>query len=138
MKANTKPQNNIRRFDVFTECERIKYTKRGFPLYVAKGLAIWTAKLVSGGKLKKNFFSGPNTGYHKANLNSSSNNNKSVFRSLNNVPQTDLMFDKEIIERMGKEFYEQTFQPMVRDNLSQGFEYRQFRDTLRNGLNSLN
>ena len=50
---------------------------------------------------------------------------------LNGVEQTDQLFEKEIVKRMGKDFYENVFSPTIREARQQGKEYLQVRDSIR-------
>jgi hypothetical protein len=45
--------------------------------------------------------------------------------------QTERLFDKEIIERMGKDFYDQVFVPAIRQAYDAGKSDRDIRDTIR-------
>ena len=45
--------------------------------------------------------------------------------------QTDKLFDHEIVERMGAEFYRDVFEPAVRAARAQGQSYEAIRDRLR-------
>jgi len=56
---------------------------------------------------------------------------ESRWRTLGGKPQTDALFEKEIVERMGRAFYETTFMPAVREALQKGQRYEAIRDTLR-------
>jgi hypothetical protein len=41
------------------------------------------------------------------------------------------MFDREIVDRMGPEFYDVVFQPAIREALAAVCKYEQIRDTIR-------
>jgi hypothetical protein len=53
------------------------------------------------------------------------------FRALDGEVQSDETFDREIVDRMGPEFYEAVFQPSIREAVATGRKYEQFRDTIR-------
>lgn len=55
----------------------------------------------------------------------------SRWRRLGGKEQTGELFDKEIIERMGRDFYEQVFAPAIRRAYEAGRSYREIRDTIR-------
>ena len=41
------------------------------------------------------------------------------------------MFEKEIIDRMGHDFYETVFVPAIREAMQEGKSYTSIRDTIR-------
>ena len=53
------------------------------------------------------------------------------FKSAGGVPQTDRIFDEEIVERMGVPFYEQVFHPAMTAAFREGKKYEDIRDTIR-------
>lgn len=55
----------------------------------------------------------------------------SKFVAFSGELQTDETFDREIIERMGPEFYDVVFAPTIREALDAGRKYEQIRDTIR-------
>jgi hypothetical protein len=54
----------------------------------------------------------------------------SKWRRLSGKEQTDALFDKEIIERMGPDLYDQVFAPAIRQAFEGGKTYRAIRDTI--------
>lgn len=58
---------------------------------------------------------------------------KSKWRSLDGKPQTDDLFEKEIVRRMGADFYHKVFVPAIEQALAEGKSYQSIRDTLRKG-----
>ena len=56
---------------------------------------------------------------------------KSKWHKLDDVPQTDKLFDKQIVSRMGAGFYRTVFSPAIRKALENGSSYESIRDTLR-------
>ena len=55
----------------------------------------------------------------------------SKFRPLDGEIQSDETFDREVVDRMGPEFYDVVFQPAIREALAAGRKYEQIRDTIR-------
>jgi hypothetical protein len=135
-KSDMRPLQPIRRFDVFAETKRLEAIAHGEPDDVAKGYGIRIAKIVAsrrfGGSAPKDRQQkkelaerGSSTGSRFA------GEDGAKFRALDDELQTDATFDREIIERMGPEFYEVVFQPTIRDALDSGRKYEQIRDTIR-------
>lgn len=56
---------------------------------------------------------------------------KGKWRRLSGKPQTDKLFDKEIVNRMGREFYHEVFVPAIRRAIENGEDYRDIRDSIR-------
>jgi hypothetical protein len=50
---------------------------------------------------------------------------------LDGQPQTDELFDHEIVERMGKTFYRKVFAPAIRRARQDGQSYESIRDRIR-------
>ncbi len=132
-----RPRQPIRRFDVFAETKRLEALAHGEPDDVAKGYGIRIAKIVAskrfGGSASKKGRhekddrpeGEPSTGSRFG------GESGSKFRALDGVIQSDETFDREIIDRMGPEFYEVVFQPAIREALAAGRKYEQIRDTIR-------
>ena len=53
------------------------------------------------------------------------------WHTLGGEPVTDGDFEREIIERMGRVFYEQVFVPEIAELIEQGKGYTDFRDRVR-------
>jgi hypothetical protein len=124
----TRPKAGIRRFDVFAEYTRLEKLAEGMPADEAKGYAVWLAKVVAArkyGRIKP--------GRHKpvgvAEVFRERPQGK--FRSLGGVEQTDRLFEKDIVARMGREFYQEVFSPAVAEAYRNGKTYRDIRDTIR-------
>src|SRR5260370_39618867 len=104
--TNRKPQAPIRRFDVFADYNRVKNEADGLAEDRAKGNAIWLAKVVAGRRFGKAASSAA-PGHEEAHEKSQEERGgEDGFRSAGGVLQTDRTFDKEIVERMGAEFYQ--------------------------------
>lgn len=123
-----RPKAPIRRFDVFAEYTRLEKLREGMPPDVAKGYAIWLAKVVAArkfGRLKP----------HQMRMAPGTvkvvEKEPKKFRSLGGKEQTDKAFDREIVERMGRDFYQEVFSPEIRRAFELGKSYKQIRDTIR-------
>jgi hypothetical protein len=127
-----KPNRPIRRFDVFAEFQRLKaLDKEKLPADQAKGYGIWVAKIVAArkfSKTRKKEGEKKETGKKKEEREELVDNK---WHALEGVPQTDELFNKEIIERMGSDFYKNVFSPAVEDAFEAGKDYMEIRDTIR-------
>lgn len=128
-----RPLRPIRRFDVFAEAKRLEALDQGEPEDVAKGYGIRIAKVVASTRL-----GGTKQMRQDKTLRSASTSESRFggeegdkFRALDGELQTDETFDREIIERMGPEFYDVVFAPAIHQALAEGHKYEQFRDTIR-------
>src|SRR6476619_3276116 len=120
------PRLPIRRFDVFAEYNRQKAIKDGMPEDEAAGYGLWVAKVVA----SRGFGRGVGTsaahklggagGEGDAETNEEE---KPKWHSLDNKPQTDELFESEVVRRMGPEFYNTVFVPAIRDALEQDKSY---------------
>ena len=126
------PSRPIRRFDVFAEVKRLEALAQGRPADEAKGYGIWIAKVVAGRRFGRKAAAGeerprprPEEGIPPAEAAGGK------FRHAGDELQTDETFDREIVDRMGEQFYERVFAPAIRAALDRGERYEQFRDTIR-------
>jgi hypothetical protein len=130
MKEDRKPNQSIRRFDVFAEYQRLKALKEKNPPDEAKGYGIWLAKVVASRRFRKDRGSEP-----KQDQGKEKDPKKDLvdgkWRTLDDEPQTDALFDREIIRRMGEEFYENVFSPAVEKAFDSGKDYTEIRDSIR-------
>lgn len=121
-----RPLADIRRFDVFAEYTRLEKRAAGFPQDEAKGYGLWLAKCVAAKKFgrleRKAGTPGPGKRAEAA---------ARKFRALGGVEQTGGLFDKEIVGRMGKQFYAGVFSPAIAEAFEQGLTYREIRDAIR-------
>lgn len=123
-----KPRAPIRRFDVFAEYNRLKAMKEGESAAQAKGYGIWLAKVVAAqkfGRLPKP------TGEKAEGKGEEKEKKRTKWRDLSGVPQTDKLFDKEIVNRMGKDFYSKVFAPSIKEAFDDDQSYVQIRDAIR-------
>jgi hypothetical protein len=55
------------------------------------------------------------------------------WHALDGEPQTDALFEHEIVERMGRAFYHRVFAPAIHDAREHGKSYESIRDAIRKG-----
>jgi hypothetical protein len=53
------------------------------------------------------------------------------WKVLSGTPQTDKLFEHEIVDRMGRDFYQEVFAPTIRAERDKGRTYESMRDRLR-------
>lgn len=132
-----RPLQPIRRFDVFAETKRLEALAHGEPEDVAKGYGIRIAKIVAsrrygGAAPKADRETSKKPSRQSAADDRFEGDKGSKFAALSGELQTDETFDREIIERMGPEFYDVVFfAPAIREALAAGRKYEQIRDTIR-------
>jgi len=122
------PKAPIRRFDVFAEYTRLEKLQEGLPEDQAKGYAVWLAKVVAArkyGRMKVD--TTRRVGVHEEHPLAE----RTGFRALGGVVQSDEVFDKDIVTRMGKHFYEKVFAPAIEEAFRKGSSYRDIRDSIR-------
>lgn len=128
------PMKPVRRFDVFAEYQRIKYQQRGLPPDQAKGFALWMAKLVAARKLARadetRMALTERLAQGMDRLRAGAK-----FLELSGQPQTDELFDREIVQRMGEDFYHRVFSPAVAQAVAERKSYERIRDRLREPWN---
>jgi hypothetical protein len=132
-----RPLQPIRRYDVFAETKRLEALAHGEPDDVAKGYGIRIAKIVASRRFGGSAANKTHQERKDAPERESTSGSRfggedgGKFRALDGEIQSDETFDREIIERMGPEFYEVVFQPAIQDALAAGRRYEQIRDTIR-------
>jgi hypothetical protein len=122
-----RPKAKVRRFDVFAEYTRLEKLQEGLPDDEAKGYAVWLAKVVAArkfGRVKPDRGKPPS----KQVL---AERGLRRFRVLSGIEQNDEIFDRDIVDRMGRTFYRRVFSPAVRKAFRSGKSYRQIRDEIR-------
>ncbi len=131
--ADIKPKAPIRRFDVFAEYNRIKAIKEDKMTQAkAKGYGLWVAKVVAAqkfGRLPRP--TREEREKQKAKTPEEKEKEKKAWHELSGVVQTDKLFDQEIVNRMGKQFYDKVFKPAVDQAYEEGKTYVEIRDSLR-------
>lgn len=131
--AELKPRAPVRRFDVFAEYNRLKAIEQdGLAKSKAKGYGLWLAKVVAAQKFgrlpKPEREKKRETPEEKA---AREKKAKTQWHDLSGVPQTDKLFDREIVSRMGKGFYTQVFSPAIQRAYAEGKPYVEIRDAIR-------
>jgi hypothetical protein len=120
----SRPLKGIRRFDVFAEYRRLDAEDDGMPHDQAKGYGLWVAKVVAARKFGRRRGAAQQSEAGKR-------RSRRKWHVLGGEPQTDKLFDHEIVDRMGRGFYDQVFAPAVREARASGQTYEAMRDRLR-------
>lgn len=132
-----KPERQIRRFDVFAEYRKQDEEAKGHPEDEAMGYGLWVAKVVAARR-----FGGGKSGDHDGRSHTKDGETDADRRkrlvdgkwhTLDGEPQTDTLFDHEIVERMGRAFYGRVFAPAIEDARKSGKSYESIRDAIRKG-----
>jgi len=130
------PKISIRRFDVFAEYNRLKGLEKGLDEPHAKGYGLWVAKVVaSGGGRQAGSQSSQQQPAGGAGEGPAGHEvpGRQEWHELSGEPQTDVLFDREIIRRMGQDFYMQVFAPAIAQAVQEHRSYESIRDTIRTG-----
>jgi len=131
------PRAPIRRFDVFAEYNRQKAIADGVPPDEAEGYGLWVAKVVAsrsfGGSISSQPPSKVREQAHAREAQGAPETAepRPKWHALKGEPQTDELFQDQIVKRMGREFYETVFAPAIAKALSEGRTYNAIRDTIR-------
>jgi hypothetical protein len=130
-----KPRMPVRRFDVFAEYNRLEAVRKGLPEDEAAGYGLWVAKVVaSGGGRRSTGLRPPRTKGQEAEGTPKGEEPEKPhekWHTLGGEEQTDELFEKEIINRMGSEFYYKVFQPAMEEAVKEDRSYQSIRDTIR-------
>ena len=129
--AEIKPNRAIRRFDVFAEYQRLKGLKEKMAPDVAKGYGIWLAKVVAARKFSKSTGKGDGEKAPGDRGDKTQDLVDNKWHTLDDTPQTDKLFEEEIVRRMGSDFYENVFSPAVKHAFDSGKDYKDIRDAIR-------
>jgi hypothetical protein len=124
-----KPERSIRRFDVFAEYRKQDQEAEGTAEDVAKGYGLWVAKVVASRR-----FRGPTSrgrGEQQDEQRAQPELVDGKWHTLDGEPQTDVLFDREIVTRMGEPFYREVFVPSIRAARAAGKSYQAIRDSIR-------
>ena len=132
-----RPERPIRRFDVFAEYRKQDEERKGLPEDEAMGYGLWVAKVVAArrfgsGTLKERHVQGKERG--KDGEERDDRREQLVdgkWHALDGEPQTDALFQKEIVERMGHTFYQKVFAPAIEEARKAGKSYESIRDAIR-------
>jgi hypothetical protein len=125
--AEAQPEQPIRRFDVFAEFTRQERLAKGDAPDEAKGYGIWLAKVVASRRFGAASSADRPAGAHRR----AAETEHPKFRSVGDELQTDAVFDHDIIQRMGRGFYDQVFTPAIEEARSNGQDYKAIRDAIR-------
>lgn len=136
-----KPRLPIRRFDVFAEYNRLQALKKGQDDAHAKGYGLWVAKVVASGGGRRAGDGGSGSEGRTEDRGEKADDggrkteggqrSEDEWHLLGDEAQTDELFDKEIVRRMGEEFYRQVFAPAIAAAFAEGKSYEGIRDTIR-------
>lgn len=127
--ADVRPLATVRRFDVFAEYGRLEGMKKGLSAKEAKGYGLWLAKVVAARKFGLLPKREPLSSLEALRP----SGRAGAWHELNGIAQTDALFDQEIVDRMGKDFYRKVFGPAVKDAWKGGTPYDDIRDSIRKG-----
>jgi hypothetical protein len=127
------PRAAIRRFDVFAEVNRLKALREGRPEDEAKGYGIWPAKVVAGRRFGRKGETSDRPPPDRGRDDQEKDRPDVKFRPAGDELQTDETFDREIVERMRRNFYKRICDPAIPDAVGRGEHYEQFRDSIRSG-----
>lgn len=114
--------NKIRRFDIFAIFNYLK-NQNIMSDDQAKGEAIWLAKLVANRKLY-----GAKSKTAKADhaITNVKTGEVQYWKTLSDIPQTNLEFDKAIVERFPGNYSE--IENAIKNKMAQGYSYEAIRD----------
>ncbi len=123
-----RPLMPIRRYDVFAEYNKLKALKEGRPIDEAKGYGIWLAKVVAARR-----FGGakPRDDRERGEQRKGTEAPPEPFRTIGGELQTDAVFDREVVDRMGADFYRTVFAPAIAGHFDRGERYEEIRDVVR-------
>jgi len=131
-----KPERPIRRFDVFAEYRKQDEEEKGLPEDEAMGYGLWVAKVVAarrfgGGALKERHDRKQHGDKDKDEQARREHLVDGKWHALDGEPQTDALFEHEIVERMGRTFYHRVFVPAIEKAREEHKSYESIRDTIR-------
>lgn len=127
-----KPKRPVRRFDVFAEFNRQMAVAQGVPDDEAKGYGIWLAKVIAARRFGvPNIPEKPRSPVVREESVQTVEAADGKWRTVNGEPQTDDLFDQEIVDRMGIQFYVEEFVPAIQAARQQGLNYTDIRDAIR-------
>lgn len=133
------PRVPIRRFDIFAEYNRQKAIEDGIPADEAMGYGLWLAKVVASRSFGRSTLSKSPSELREFGKDEEGggegveSQHRQKWRQLDGKPQTDDLFEKEIVRRMGTDFYYKVFVPAIEQAIAAGKSYQSIRDTLRKG-----
>ncbi|MFN8472685.1 MAG: hypothetical protein U0822_10880 [Anaerolineae bacterium] len=132
--AQLKPRLAVRRFDVFAEYNRLRALKKGLDDAHARGYGLWVAKVVASGGGRRGVAEPKGArpeGEAAHHAEGAAPPEPQEWHTLGDEPQTDALFDKEVVRRMGDDFYNEVFAPAIQQAFDEGKSYESIRDTIR-------
>jgi hypothetical protein len=125
-----KPQMPIRRFDVFAEYNRLKGLEKGLDEAHAQGYGLWVAKVVASGGRR---VSAPPAAPPSKSEGGAPTvaPTEQEWHVLGGEPQTDALFECEVVRRMGPDFYAHVFAPAIAEAEREGRSNESIRDSIR-------
>jgi hypothetical protein len=123
-----RPLRSIRRFDVFAEYRKQEQEGAGVAADEAKGYGLWVAKVVAAGRFGRRASA---SGHAPTERDASPPPKQGKWHELDGQPQTDSLFDREVVDRMGADFYRQVFVPAIAEARQKGLPYEAIRDRIR-------
>jgi hypothetical protein len=123
----------IRRFDVFAEYQRLEGLERGLDEAHAAGYGLWVAKVVASGRAGRAGTKARQAGEPVEGGQRPEATAAQEWHVLGGEPQTYELFDREVVGRMGLDFYRQVFAPAIARAHRQGKSYESVRDAVRKG-----
>ena len=131
MADTPRPQPPVRRFAVLAEYSKLRALREGRPLDEAKGYGLWLAKVVASRRYGAGTGSAAPARDARREEEAGAPTVEERFRSLGGEVQTDARFDREIVARMGQDFYEAVFAPTIARHFEEGDRYEAIRDSVR-------
>jgi hypothetical protein len=129
--SELKPERPIRRFDVFAEYRKQEEEQKGRPEDEAMGYGLWVAKVVAA----RRFGGGKPKDGHPSKADRAEDRREQLvsdkWHALDGEPQTEALFEKEIVDRMGRAFYHRVFAPAIEEARRHGKSYESIRDAIR-------
>jgi hypothetical protein len=126
------PRRAIRRFDIFAEYRKQEEEAKGVSEDVAKGYGLWVAKVVASRRYRGvTPAAPPRDGEAKSGEQDHPPLVDGKWHVLGDEAQTEALFEREIVQRMGEDFYREVFVPAIRQAREQGKSYEGIRDSLR-------
>jgi len=118
-----KPHAMIHHFDVFAEYTRQQAIEEGMPLNAAQGYGLGLAKVLAArrfGHVRRSQPSEqrPTRGTRQSEEEASPE--RHLWRTLGGEPQTDALFDQEMVHRMGRAFYQRVLVPAICEAIRKG------------------
>ncbi len=118
------PIRAIRRFDVVAEYTRQERLDKGDPAGMARGYGVWLAKVVAA---RRSGASSASQDHRSGARDDGGATPTPTFRSVGDDVQTDEVFDRDTVDRMGAAFYRQVFRPAIEEARSRGESYEAIR-----------